>query len=98
MDGVLCCGQHPQIPTVHNFAPSPKLQCTRAEGRAKCDKAANKRQRGCPIWSVLVGFQAVWRKPTIASGEDFVEDVAASGSCDRMMHRSDVPNEITHRD
>ncbi|WP_334446768.1 hypothetical protein [Bradyrhizobium sp. AZCC 1610] len=55
MDGLHFCGLHPQIPTVQNFAPSPKLQSMRAEGYAKYDKltwegiaAANKRQRDCP--------------------------------------------------
>ena len=32
--------------------------------------AANKRQCGCPNWSGIAGFQAVWRKPSIASGEN----------------------------
>jgi hypothetical protein len=35
MDGLHFCGLHPQIPTVHNFAPSSKLQSMRAEGYAK---------------------------------------------------------------
>jgi hypothetical protein len=52
-------GQDPQIPTVHNFAPSPKLQSMRAEGYAKYDNEPGRIAAALRLSSISGASEAI---------------------------------------